>query len=57
MKGLVDTLEYPFTIDKFVKRKDVSDVFEVETDHTMKPTKSSTKEAKFTIIDSIVMII
>ena len=33
-------------MDKFVKRKDVSDRCEVETEHTMKPTISSTKMAK-----------
>ena len=44
-------------MDKFVKRKDVSDKFEVKTEHTMKPTKSSTKRQKFAKIDSIKMII
>ena len=33
-------------MDKFVKRKDVSDRCEVKTEHPMKPTKSSTKKAK-----------
>ena len=33
-------------MDKFVKRKDVCDRCEVKTEHTMKPTKSSTKKAK-----------
>ena len=31
---------------KFVKRKDVSDRCEAKTEHTMKPTKSSTKKAR-----------
>ena len=33
-------------MDKFVRRKDDSDRCEVKTEHTMKPTKSSTKKAK-----------
>ena len=33
-------------MDKFVKRKDVGDRCEVKIEHTMKPTKSSTKKAK-----------
>ena len=33
-------------MDKFVKRKDVCDRCEVKAEHTMKPTKSSTKKAK-----------
>ena len=33
-------------MDKFVRRKDVSDRYEVKTEHTMKPSKSSTKKAK-----------
>ena len=33
-------------MDKFVKRKDVSDRCEVKTEHVMKSTKSSTKKAK-----------
>ena len=33
-------------MDKFVKRKDVSDRCEAKTEHTMKPSKSSTKKAK-----------
>ena len=50
--------EYPpFTMDKFDKRKDVSDRCEVKTEHTMKPTKSSAKRQNFAIIDSVVMII
>ena len=44
-------------MDNFVKRNDVSDRCEVNTEHTMKPTKSSKKRQKFAIIDSIVMII
>ena len=32
-------------MNKFVKWKDVRDWYEVNTEHTMKPTKSSTKKA------------